>query len=106
MSRIPEAALPAVRKRVLELAGPEDFNRAKAFLEANGGVEVAYVQLAADPGEKELAKIKDSFVKQGVLARIRIDKGLAGGARLFSKGTLKDASWKGRVRRILSAIYV
>jgi F0F1-type ATP synthase delta subunit len=105
MSRIPEQALPALRKRILELAGPEDFAAAKAFLEAHGGVEVAYVQLAADPGEKERAKIQADFAKRGVLVRIRVDHGLAGGARLFSNGTLKDASWKGRVRKILSAIY-
>jgi len=105
MSRIPEQAIPGLRQRVLELAGPEDFRRAKAFLEAHGGVEVATVQLAADPGEKERAKIQADFAKRGILARIRIDHGLAGGARLFSSGTLKDASWKGRVRRILSAIY-
>lgn len=105
MSRIPEQALPAIRKRILELAGPEDFGTAKKFLEQHGGVETAYVQLAADHGEKERAKIQADFAKRGILARIRIDRSLAGGARLFMGGMLKDASWKGRVRKILSAIY-
>jgi F0F1-type ATP synthase delta subunit len=105
MSTIPEQALSAIRKRVLELAGTEDFATAKAFLEQHGGVEVAYVQLAADPGDQERAKIRADFAKRGILARIRIDRSLAGGARLFMGGMLKDASWRGRVRRILSAIY-
>ncbi|HVM90880.1 MAG TPA: hypothetical protein VMU11_03220 [Verrucomicrobiae bacterium] len=105
MSRIPQQALPEIRKKVLELAGPEDFEEAKTFLEANGGVEVATIQLAADPGPEVRAKIKHDLAKQGVLARIRIDRGLAGGARLFKGGMLKDASWKGRVRKLLSAIY-
>ena len=103
--RIPEQALPALRKRILELAGPEDFSTAKAFLEQHGGVETAYVQLASDIGEKERAKIQQDFAKQGVLASVRVDRSLAGGARLFKGGKLTDASWKGRVRKILSAIY-
>ena len=105
MSRIPPEAISALRQRVLELAGPEDFEDAKAFLERTGGVEVAYVQLAADPGEEEREKIRASYAKRGVLARVRVDRGLAGGARLFAGGKLKDASWKGRVRKLLSAIY-
>jgi hypothetical protein len=105
MNKIPKDALPEIRKKILALARPEDFHLAKDFLERHGGADVATIQMAADPGEKERERITRDLANQGILARIRIDRDLAGGARLFKDGTLKDASWKGRVRRILSAIY-
>lgn len=105
MSRIPEQALPLLRKKALELAGPEDFERVRDFFAPHGGIETATVQLGADPGQTARAAMVADLAKQGVLARVRIDRGLAGGVRLFRNGILKDASWKGRVRTLLTALY-
>ncbi|MEI7512207.1 MAG: hypothetical protein WCK01_01980 [Candidatus Uhrbacteria bacterium] len=101
----PGAFLQALRKQVFASVKPETFRSAQDFLRRSGGVAVATVQLATDPGVRAVQEMTKEFSADGkTLARVRIERDLAGGARLFRGGVMKDMSWKGRVRQIVSKI--
>lgn len=101
----PGPFLQALRVAALADVRPEMFETTRDFLTRTGGIEVATIQIASNPGEKTLREMAKHVAKDGkTLARVRVERALAGGLRIFRGGLLRDASWKGRVRRLVSNI--
>lgn len=101
----PGAFLKAVRAEVVRRATPEDMSVARDFLSRSGEADVVTVQTATHPDAKTgdaIAKAVSS--EPDTLVRVRVERGLLGGLRLFRDGTLRDASWRSRVSGILSAL--
>ncbi|MEK7473861.1 MAG: F0F1 ATP synthase subunit delta [Patescibacteria group bacterium] len=100
--RIPGPLLSAFR---LQLANEPYSSATQAFLARTGGVSVVTIQAAVEPDAKTLASIRQTFIKDGrTLVRLRIEPSLAGGLRLFHDGHLLDASFRGRVRRLIEYV--
>lgn len=101
----PGAFLKAVRAEVVRRATPDDASLARDFLSRSGAADVVTVQVAVEPDAKTgdaIAKAVSS--EPDTLVRVRVERGLLGGLRLFRDGTLQDASWRSRVSGILSAL--
>jgi F0F1-type ATP synthase delta subunit len=101
----PGAFLKAVRAEVVRRTTPDDASLARDFLSRSGTADVVTVQVAVEPDAKTgdaIAKAVSS--EPDTLVRVRIERGLLGGLRLFRDGTLQDASWRSRVSGILSAL--
>jgi F0F1-type ATP synthase delta subunit len=101
----PGPFLQALRAVALADARPERFSVLRDLLTRTGGIDIATIQIATDPGKDALTKMARKLATDGkTLARVRVERALAGGIRVFRDGTLRDASWKGRVRRLVSNI--
>jgi F0F1-type ATP synthase delta subunit len=101
----PGAFLKAVRAEVVRRTTPDDASLARDFLSRSGTADVVTVQVAVEPDAKTgdaIAKAVSS--EPDTLVRVRIERGLLGGLRLFRHGTLHDASWRSKIRSVLSAI--
>ncbi len=101
----PDAFLKAVRAEVVRRATPDDASLARNFLARSGSADVVTVQVATEPDVKTRdAIVKAVSTEADTLVRVRVERGLLGGLRLFRQGTLHDASWRSRIRSVLSAI--
>ncbi|MCR4256615.1 MAG: hypothetical protein NUW08_02825 [Candidatus Uhrbacteria bacterium] len=101
----PGSFLQTLRSAALADARPERFSVLRDFLMRTGGIDIATIQIASDPGKAVLAKMAKEVAKDDkTLTRVRVERALAGGLRIFRGGMLRDASWKGRVRRLISHI--
>lgn len=101
----PGVFLKAVRAEVVRRTTPDDASLARDFLSRSGAADVVTVQVATEPDAKTgdaIAKAVSS--EPDTLVRVRVERGLLGGLRLFRNGALHDASWRSRVSGILSAL--
>lgn len=100
----PGEFLQAVRAEVMKRAGREDASLAARFLEQTGGANTVTIQVAVDPGEQTTQEMVKSYAGGNALVRMRVERGLLGGLRVFQNGTLSDVSWRSRVRRLISRV--